>query len=938
MRSHRSVDIGAQGWKVPIVAGKAVDLALLYHEVVSRGGEDKVTDAKQWKEVAMVVLGSEDTIKHTGTSTLMSKHYGKFLRDYEARYLWGIQELPSQKIMAKVSLPRPNMVDPSAQVEATVLDRKPLMQRSNVVNGTRALPNPGHTSFASLMSTQELPSESNNEHLPERQLIDLEYDSRSEATQDDEPDAPSPAACPAPELRDFPRPAPPLPIARARTAPPLPRRRSRAPYPLGAKPSLLDRSRAPSGMRRREGGHADRGLSEDQLAKLLRTVRAEAAKEAVGAAMRAVQPIQAQMSEMCASMEQTLAEHQRQLQEVEDLKLRLERALQELALRKAPPDSTTNPAGSAAPLDHAHGAAGFLLTYGNTATSDGAPPTGTAVGPVDTALPGTMKRHASSPPRPSACGGASPSRSRAPLAPEKLLFEASESVQLSNQDGCHGPRGTGDVAALVPGESRGEGHAVFPRKSAAAELSHAATPARSSPLTIASPKRATHDPAPPSGRDAVVEGMPAAKEYVKSAVVSSGRHAPAAVKPGAGMSLKSFNSGATETGRAASGGGSKEALRTGSGMGRLVPKKVPAPKPAHWSLPPAMAAEAKGGAQALSPGKKLAPRPQIGGVKRVAEDASSADHPSVRRPKLQAAEAEVRVGNKNLVGLGVEALKGTSGKPSLPPDELQHDVALLQRHRLCSYIENIGETEQRCHKAQEWDDLCFICKDGGEMVICEYGHNGDNNSQQHPGKRRSKLRAKRKCWHAVHKECLGLHKVPEGFWECNRHRCVVEDCDQPPAASCRSCPTSYCTMHTPADIQATGSTSSGDCATRQITCKSCANILSMKPWDQVLQDDKGVSKVSRVVYVSRLAKLPSSKHVEKWQNTIERIRGKSPSEGSVIRKAVVAALGQAIGRTDVQSMLARSLSCYKSCNDACQTKTFALQTLERFRSARTSEY
>lgn len=70
---------------------------------------------------------------------------------------------------------------------------------------------------------------------------------------------------------------------------------------------------------------------------------------------------------------------------------------------------------------------------------------------------------------------------------------------------------------------------------------------------------------------------------------------------------------------------------------------------------------------------------------------------------------------------------------------------------------------------------------------------------------------------------------------------------------------------------------------------------------QVLQDDKGVSKVSRVVYVSRLAKLPSSKHVEKWQNTIERIRGKSPSEGSVIRKAVVAALGQAIGRTDVSN-------------------------------------
>lgn len=40
--------------KVPIVAGKAVDLALLYHEVVSRGGEDKVRERKMMSTKKML--------------------------------------------------------------------------------------------------------------------------------------------------------------------------------------------------------------------------------------------------------------------------------------------------------------------------------------------------------------------------------------------------------------------------------------------------------------------------------------------------------------------------------------------------------------------------------------------------------------------------------------------------------------------------------------------------------------------------------------------------------------------------------------------------------------------------------------------------------------------------------------------------------------------
>eukprot|EP00976_Prorocentrum_cordatum_P076609 1182377-Prorocentrum_minimum.AAC.2 len=75
----------SQTGKIPTLTGQTVDLALLYNEVVKRGGEEKVTANKQWRDVAIAILGEQPVMKHTGTSTLMRKHYIKFLQDYEAR-------------------------------------------------------------------------------------------------------------------------------------------------------------------------------------------------------------------------------------------------------------------------------------------------------------------------------------------------------------------------------------------------------------------------------------------------------------------------------------------------------------------------------------------------------------------------------------------------------------------------------------------------------------------------------------------------------------------------------------------------------------------------------------------------------------------------------------------------------------------------------------
>mmetsp|Transcript_24530 Transcript_24530/g.40353 ORF Transcript_24530/g.40353 Transcript_24530/m.40353 type:complete len:1073 (-) Transcript_24530:180-3398(-) len=79
------------------------------------------------------------------------------------------------------------------------------------------------------------------------------------------------------------------------------------------------------------------------------------------------------------------------------------------------------------------------------------------------------------------------------------------------------------------------------------------------------------------------------------------------------------------------------------------------------------------------------------------------------------------------------------------------------------------------------EDICFICKDGGEVILCE------------------------KCPRIYHKECLGLDRVPPGKWYCPLHRCV--DCGRSPSLAggvlfwCLKCPNAYCDDHLPFNVQ-----------------------------------------------------------------------------------------------------------------------------------------
>uniref|UniRef100_K3WN06 RING-type domain-containing protein n=1 Tax=Globisporangium ultimum (strain ATCC 200006 / CBS 805.95 / DAOM BR144) TaxID=431595 RepID=K3WN06_GLOUD len=84
----------------------------------------------------------------------------------------------------------------------------------------------------------------------------------------------------------------------------------------------------------------------------------------------------------------------------------------------------------------------------------------------------------------------------------------------------------------------------------------------------------------------------------------------------------------------------------------------------------------------------------------------------------------------------------------------------------------------------ESEDVCFCCKDGGELIECDWP--GDDLKGA-------------KCPKVYHEECLG-YKVPENFlWKCPRHRC--QTCGIIAKSSCRFCVTSYCADHVPEGVK-----------------------------------------------------------------------------------------------------------------------------------------
>jgi len=90
-----------------------------------------------------------------------------------------------------------------------------------------------------------------------------------------------------------------------------------------------------------------------------------------------------------------------------------------------------------------------------------------------------------------------------------------------------------------------------------------------------------------------------------------------------------------------------------------------------------------------------------------------------------------------------------------------------------SSVEDDDGMAERMEDFQELGNECFVCGDGGKLLICEA----------------------KGCEKVYHPACLDLKHIPKGTWSCPWHFCC--QCKSPAKSvfTCSYCPNAYCILH-----------------------------------------------------------------------------------------------------------------------------------------------
>ena len=178
---------------------------------------------------------------------------------------------------------------------------------------------------------------------------------------------------------------------------------------------------------------------------------------------------------------------------------------------------------------------------------------------------------------------------------------------------------------------------------------------------------------------------------------------------------------------------------------------------------------------------------------------------------------------------GTEANKGeSSGESDAGGNDkkLKAKIKLTPKHLYVAYVRYLEQREARGEGLVpgEEESVCLECKDGGDVLLCDYLG----------------------CTKSYHPACANLKIIPEGIWECPRHRCMQcgsgpsrtdmhgrpRRADPPGEAgctlwACRTCPITYCQRCLPKEITLAGV---------KTVCERCQELLSSADMALLQQD------------------------------------------------------------------------------------------------------